>query len=117
MRRGQSSEPADFDITSYVAVSSAWKMRVVSYVCLFATIAIFVTAFTRDAWWATALQILGALVVGWVGVGLFERASIKSAERVYRGEATDGDIDELHRLGRRAQETVFREAERRRTES
>lgn len=83
---------------------------------LFATIAIFVSAFSHDAWWAIAMQIVGALVVGWFSLGLFERASVRSAERAYRGEATDEDIEELHRLGLRARNEVFREAGRRTSE-
>lgn len=68
-------------------------LRVLSFVGFFVMLAIGINAFSRDSWWGTALQLVGALAIGWFSLGLFERAAVGSMDRVMSGEATEEDED------------------------
>lgn len=85
-------------------------MRVASYIGFFVMIGVAINAFSRDAWWATLLQLIGALAIGWFSLGLFQRAAVRAVRRSITGGMTDADLEMLRDVGSGA---ARREAERR----
>lgn len=84
-------------------------MRLLSFVGFFVMLGVGINAFSRDSWWATALQLVSALAIGWFSLGLFERAAVGSMGKVMSGEATEKDEEMLDDLGRGA---AYKEAAR-----
>jgi UPF0716 family protein affecting phage T7 exclusion len=87
-------------------------MRKLSYAGFFAMVVLGIGAFAWvNHWWATVLLLVLALAVGWWSLGLYMRASIGSAQRVLRGEASPEDYQVIEELGTgRAHEEAFRAA-------
>lgn len=84
-------------------------MRGLSYLGFLVMLSVGINAFSYGSWWATALQLLGALVIGWFSLGLFQKAAVASMGRMMRGEATAKDSERLGDLGGGA---AYREAAR-----
>jgi hypothetical protein len=62
-------------------------------------IGVAINAFSRGSWWATTLELLGALWIGWFSLGLFHGASVRAVRRAMRGEASAKDMEMLRDIG------------------
>ena len=87
------------------------SLRTASYVGFFCMIAIAVAAFALfDQWWLILLGVVVAAAVGWYSLGLYQRASIGSAQRLIRAVATDEDYAEIAELPAHARSAAIRAA-------